>query len=235
MNSFSPQGFAEKWAHTKRILQTAADRYSALVFANSLGAEDVVLTDLIWTDFPQIDIFTLDTGRLHPANHDLMASLEVRYGRRLTVYSPLADATQSLVSDQGINGFYDSIDNRKSCCYVRKVEPLKRALAGRDAWITGLRRSQSVTRLEIPEIGPDPAFDLDKVNPLLAWSNEDVWHAIRTRDIPYNALHDKGYPSIGCAPCTRPIAKGEDIRAGRWWWENPETRECGLHRHQEVA
>ena len=235
MNSFSPEGYAQRLARTKAILEAAVARYDQLVFANSLGAEDVVLTDLIWRNFPKIQIFTLDTGRLHPANHDLIGRLERRYQKRMVVYAPLAEATQSLVADQGINGFYDSIENRKSCCFVRKVEPLKRALHGQDAWITGLRRSQSVTRVDVPEIGPDPAFPLDKVNPLLAWSNDDVWHAIRTADIPYNELHDKGYPSIGCAPCTRPIAKGEGIRAGRWWWENPETRECGLHRQKEVA
>jgi phosphoadenosine phosphosulfate reductase len=142
---------------------------------------------------------------------------------------------QALVRERGINGFYESIDNRKACCAVRKVEPLKRALAGRRAWVTGLRAQQAVSRAQLAPREHDAAFGIEKFNPLHDWSEQQVWEYVRARDLPYNALHDRNYPSIGCAPCTRAVAAGEDVRAGRWWWENPETKECGLHVHRPGA
>jgi phosphoadenosine phosphosulfate reductase len=200
-----------------------------VVFANSLGAEDMVLTDLIWREQIAIEIFSLDTGRLPYETYDLMSKAEEHYGKKITVFFPDNAAVEAYVQGNGINGFYASIDARKACCHVRKIEPLKRALAGKGAWITGLRAAQSTTREGLELIAHDPANGLTKVSPLAAWSEEEVWAYLRACGVPYNALHDKHYPSIGCAPCTRAVQPGEDVRAGRWWWENPETKECGLH------
>ncbi|MBA3582655.1 MAG: phosphoadenylyl-sulfate reductase [Gammaproteobacteria bacterium] len=218
-----------KVAAAKAILQEITSKHGKVVFANSLGAEDMVITDLLRKDFTQVDIFSLDTGRLPAETYDLMQKTEDRYNFKLTYYYPDTTTIEQFTRTKGINAFYNSVDLRKECCNIRKVEPLKRALASQGAWITGLRRSQSVTRLDVPAIEFDKAFGLDKANPLIDWEESDVWAYIKALDIPYNALHDRNYPSIGCAPCTRAISKGEDIRAGRWWWENPETKECGLH------
>ncbi|NIO16514.1 MAG: phosphoadenylyl-sulfate reductase [Deltaproteobacteria bacterium] len=201
-----------------------------VAFASSLGAEDMVITDLLWKVDPKSRIFTLDTGRLPEETYRVMDKVREKYGINLEVYFPENDRVEEMVRSNGINLFYDSVEYRKLCCYVRKMEPLKRALSELDAWICGLRRDQSVTREDLA------VFELDetnggilKVNPLIDWSEEDVWKYIRENNIPYNELHDKNYPSIGCEPCTRAIRTGEDVRAGRWWWESPEQKECGLH------
>ena len=201
----------------------------ALAFANSFGAEDMVLTDLILSNALPITVFSLDTGRLPAETYSLIGEVERRYGKKLEIYFPDAGAVEAFVRSHGINAFYDSVELRKACCGVRKMEPLRRALAGRKAWITGLRAAQSVTRAGLPVRETDTANGLEKLNPLTDWTETEVWAYIRINEVPYNALHDQFYPSIGCAPCTRAIALGEDVRAGRWWWENPETKECGLH------
>lgn len=220
---------AEKAAHAARLLREAARDYAPVTFANSLGAEDMVLTDLIWSGDIDIAMFTLDTGRLPAEVYDLIASAERKYGRHMEVFFPERASVENYVATHGINGFYNSIEARKACCQARKVEPLKRALEGKNAWVTGLRAAQSPTREKLKPVGFDQAFNMVKINPLADWSEEDVWTYLRTRNVPYNALHDRGYPSIGCGPCTRAIQPGEDIRAGRWWWEAPATKECGLH------
>jgi phosphoadenosine phosphosulfate reductase len=212
------------------LLHEIAREFQPVVFANSLGAEDMVLTDLILGHDLPIEIFSLDTGRLPAETYDLMNAVELRYGLKLKVYSPRHELVEQYAWQHGVNGFYESIELRKACCHARKVEPLQRALAGKKAWITGLRSQQAATREGLPLRQFDAAFGLEKFNPLADWSEREVWAYIRTHNVPYNALHDKHYPSIGCAPCTRPISAGEDIRAGRWWWENPATKECGLHR-----
>ena len=163
-----------------------------------------------------------------------MARLELRYNRHLRYYTPQHEALETYTRTHGINGFYDSVELRRACCEVRKVEPLRRALAGRKAWITGLRSAQSPTRSALPEQEYDTTHGLEKFNPLADWSEREVWAYIRLHDVPYNALHDRFYPSIGCAPCTRAITPGEDVRSGRWWWENADTKECGLHVHSTL-
>lgn len=194
------------------------------------GAEDVAVVDMLVKINPKARIFTLDTGRLNPETYDLIDRVREKYGIDIEVMSPDAAETEEMVRKGGVNLFYQSEDNRKLCCNVRKVQPLKRMLYNLDAWITGLRRGQAVTRTVLRKIEIDEAFGgVIKVNPLADWSHQDVWDYIRKNDVPYNKLHDKGYPSIGCAPCTRAIKPGEDIRAGRWWWESPEGKECGLH------
>jgi phosphoadenosine phosphosulfate reductase len=211
------------------VLQQAVGEFAPVCFANSLGAEDMVLTDIIARNRLDIAMFSLDTGRLPKETYDLMQEVPERYGVPFTVYFPDSKLVEEYVAQHGINGFYDSVENRKGCCYARKVEPLRRALAGKGAWVTGMRRDQAVTRgtLEISSFDADNG--LQKFNPLLDWTNKEVWAYIRENDVPYNKLHDQYYPSLGCAPCTRSITPGEDIRAGRWWWENPEHKECGLH------
>jgi phosphoadenosine phosphosulfate reductase len=201
-----------------------------LALASSFGAEDVVLIDLLHRLEPHPRVFTLDTGRLPQETYDLMDQVRRRYGIEIEVYFPRAESVEAMVRAKGLNLFYDSTDNRTECCGVRKVEPLGRALATVDGWVTGLRRDQIVTRVETPKIAPDPAHGgIWKVAPLADWTATEVWGYIRENDLPYNALHDQGYPSIGCAPCTRAVEPGEDERAGRWWWERPEDRECGIH------
>ncbi len=216
------------------ILQQAQANYGRVTFANSLGAEDVVITDLIAKHTPGITLFSIDTGRLPEQTLALLVLMEQRYQNNIRVYYPDADAVADFVAQEGVNAFYNSPALRKSCCTLRKVVPLKRALAGHDAWVTGLRREQSVTRNTLSATSWDSDNGLQKINPLVDWSEQDVWDYIRSHELPYNALHDQGYPSIGCAPCTRAIAVGEDVRAGRWWWEQPETKECGLHVDAEV-
>jgi len=200
-----------------------------LAFANSFGAEDMVLTDLILAHGLPITIFSLDTGRLPAETYELIGEVERRYRSKLEIYFPDAGAVETYVRSHGINAFYDSVELRKACCGVRKLEPLRRALAGRKAWITGLRAAQSATRSGLPLREFDDGNGLEKLNPLSDWSEAEVWAYIRIHEVPYNALHDRFYPSIGCAPCTRAIAVGEDVRAGRWWWEDPASKECGLH------
>jgi phosphoadenosine phosphosulfate reductase len=221
------------------ILQQAVRDFSPVCFANSLGAEDMVLTDLIARNFMtksglDIEMFSLDTGRLPQATYDLMQEVSERYSVPLKIYFPDSKAVETYVAKNGVNGFYDSVEARKSCCFVRKVEPLRRALRGKNAWVTGLRRDQAVTRGTLEMSSYDADQGLQKFNPLLDWTNKEVWAYIRLHDVPYNKLHDQFYPSLGCAPCTRSVTAGEDIRAGRWWWENPEDKECGLHEVKPI-
>lgn len=197
--------------------------------ASSLGAEDQVLTHLIAHNAPRIPIFTLDTGRLFRETYELIERTRERYNVRLAVYFPEAQDVEEMVHEHGPNLFYTSVERRKLCCNVRKVRPLKRALAGKKAWITGLRQEQSVTRTGVQAVEWDEGNGLYKLSPLVDWSEDRVWTFIREHDVPYHPLHDKGYPSIGCAPCTRAVKPGESARSGRWWWEAPEHRECGLH------
>lgn len=213
-----------------RVLLTAALReHGRLVYSNSLGAEAMVLTDIIWSHLPQIDAFTIDTGRLHEETYELLEALQRRYRRRLRVVYPDAAALERLVAAQGVNGFYDSLEARLECCRVRKVEPFRRAIAGYPAWVTGVRRQQSGSRAAGAAVAWDGEYGLHKLSPLLEWTEAQVWQYIRARGLPYNPLHDRHYPSIGCSPCTRATQPGESRRAGRWWWEQPESRECGLH------
>lgn len=225
----------QKATAVRELLQQAVREHGKVVYANSLGAEAMVLTDIIWSHVPEIDIASIDTGRLHQETYDLLERLERRYKRRVRLVHPEAQSLEKLVGDQGINGFYHSLEARIACCAVRKVEPFKRAVAGYSAWVTGVRRQQSATRAQAQYVEWDPAYGLHKISPLLEWSEEQVWQYIRARQLPYNTLHDKQFPSIGCQPCTRAIQPGEDPRAGRWWWERPESRECGLHPSVRTA
>lgn len=215
----------------EQILEWALERYHPkIALASSFGAEDVVVTDMLVKIRKDVKIFTLDTGRLPQATYDVMQALMDKYGIKFEVYHPKADAVEEMVSKHGPNLFYESIENRKMCCGVRKLEPLSRALKGLDAWITGLRREQAVTRKETPLVEIDESQGgIVKVNPLIEWTHNQVWDYIKRNKVPYNRLHDQNYPSIGCEPCTRAVKPGEDLRAGRWWWERPEQRECGLH------
>ena len=201
-----------------------------VAFSTSLGAEDQAITKMIADIDKTAHIFTLDTGRLFPETYDLMDRTAKKYDITIRVMFPDAARVEEMVNSKGINLFYDSVENRKLCCHIRKIEPLKRAFKGLDAWICGLRREQSVTRKDMKLVEWDENNGLLKVNPLIDWTEEHVWEYIRENHVPYNPLHDKGFPSIGCLPCTRAIMPGEDVRAGRWWWENPETKECGLHK-----
>ncbi|PXX43461.1 phosphoadenylyl-sulfate reductase [Aquitalea magnusonii] len=219
-----------KLAATQALLTEIAAKHPDAVLANSYGAEDMVLTDLIARLALPLQVFSLDTGRLPAETYTLMQQVAERYpALPVKVYFPQTEATEAYVNTHGINGFYHSVELRKSCCQIRKIEPLKRALAGKSAWITGLRREQSPTRQDLGNQEFDADNGLMKFNPLIEWTEAEVWEYIRSNDVPYNALHDQRYPSIGCAPCTRAITVGEDVRAGRWWWENPESKECGLH------
>ena len=218
-----------KIEQVKAVLAEAVRDFSPVIFSNSLGAEDMVLTDLIARHQPEIAMFSLDTGRLPQETYDLMQEVRKRYSVPLQIYFPDAQQVEAYVAQNGVNGFYDSMDNRKACCHMRKVEPLKRALAGKKAWVTGMRRDQAVTRSGLEVSSFDADHGLQKFNPLLDWTNAEAWEYLRQNDVPYNKLHDKFYPSIGCAPCTRAVTPGEDIRSGRWWWEQPENKECGLH------
>ena len=214
---------------TNATLERIAADFSPAVFASSLAAEDMVLTDLILRAALPIQIFTLETGRLHAETLGMLDRIKETYGYTVTPFKPETAAVDSYVAQHGLNAFYDSVAMRKECCRIRKVEPLNRALAGNKAWVTGQRRAQSTTRNELAVQEDDAAHNMSKFNPLADWSEEDVWHYIRSHGVPYNPLHDKGFPSIGCEPCTRAIEPGEDVRAGRWWWENPDSKECGLH------
>jgi phosphoadenosine phosphosulfate reductase len=223
-----PPALQEKVAASLAVLKGAVAEHVRVVYASSLGAEAVVLTDLIWTEVPGIDIVTIDTGRLPEETLALLERVEHRYQRRMRVYTPQSAELEEYVAANGVNGFYNSLELRQRCCALRKFQPFERALKGYAAWVTGVRHAQSAERAgnQVSEL--DPRNGLVKISPLLPWSSEDVWAYIRTGKLPYNPLHDRGYPSIGCAPCTRAIEPGQDERAGRWWWENPDSRECGL-------
>lgn len=200
-----------------------------LVIASSLGLEDQVITHMAVNINPSVRIFVLDTGRLHDETYQTLEKTKKQLNVAYEIYFPKSDLVEKIVSEKGINLFYESVENRKACCNVRKVEPLNRALKTADAWITGLRKAQSQTRIDLQMVEWDESHSMLKLNPLLNWSEEDVWAYIKKHNVPYNTLHDNGYPSIGCAPCTRAITPNEDVRAGRWWWEDPQNKECGLH------
>lgn len=201
-----------------------------IALASSMGLEDQVLTDMIVRINPHARIFTIDTGRLFPETYHLIDRTNNRYDIRMEVYFPEHNSVEKYVTDNGINAFYESVDKRKACCGVRKIEPLLRAFATLDVWICGLRNQQSVTRTGVKSVEWDATNQLIKVNPLVHWTEEQTWHYIRAHNVPFNVLHERNFPSIGCQPCTRSVVPGEDIRSGRWWWESPEHKECGLHR-----
>jgi thioredoxin-dependent adenylylsulfate APS reductase len=204
-----------------------------LALSSSFSTEDATLIDMLWKMNPKFRVFTLDTGRLNQETYSLIDRIRTRYDVQVEVYYPNTVAVEKMVREHGMNLFYESVAHRRLCCNVRKVEPLMRALNGLDAWITGLRRGQGVTRMEVKKVEIDEAHgNIVKVNPLADWSDKQVWDYVKKNNVPYNALYDEGYTSIGCEPCTRPIKPGEDIRAGRWWWESPDEKECGLHVHK---
>jgi phosphoadenosine phosphosulfate reductase len=213
----------------EKNLGAIAEEFSPAVLAHSLQAEDMVLTDVIARAGLPIELFVLDTGRLHADSLYLIEEIRRHYGIDVRVYAPDADAVSEYVRRHGRDAFYGSVELRKRCCEIRKVEPLARALAGKRAWITGQRRAQAASRAELAEREFDATHLLEKFNPLASWTETDVWDYIRTQRVPYNRLYDQGYRSIGCAPCTRPVMPGEDLRAGRWWWEETGQKECGLH------
>ncbi|MCH9798505.1 MAG: phosphoadenylyl-sulfate reductase [Betaproteobacteria bacterium] len=223
------QSVTDKRVQVVALLQAASTEFTDITFANSYGAEDMVLTDIIAKDQLAIEIFSLDTGRLPAETYTLMGEVEKTYETKPIVFFPKHDAVEDYVRTKGINAFYESIELRKACCHMRKVEPLKRALTGKQAWVTGMRAEQAATRTSLPTREFDAGNQLEKFNPLSDWTEQEIWAYIRLFDVPYNALHDQFYPSIGCAPCTRAVAMGEDVRAGRWWWEDPNSKECGLH------
>lgn len=214
---------------THGLLADAAGNHAPAALASSMGAEDMVLIHMIASLGLPIAIFTLDTGRLHAETHDLIQVTRARYGLPIEIYAPEASDIEAYCREFGPDGFFRSVDLRLECCRIRKVLPLGRALAGRQAWITGMRRAQSPTRRDIAERENDSDHGMMKFNPLADWGTDDVAAYIAAHGVPTNRLHKQGYASIGCAPCTRPVAPGEDERAGRWWWENPDNRECGLH------
>ncbi len=228
-------GFDERVAHTLEVLRAAAAEHAGrIVQSTSLGAEDMVITDLIARHALPIPIGTLETGMLHAETVALIARIEQRYGLAVEVYRPVAESVVHFVRTNGERAMYDSLELRKACCGIRKLEPLARMLDGRSAWVTGLRREQSDNRAIVAFSDTDDKGRA-KINPLADWSWADVWHYISTHDVPFNPLHDQFMPSIGCAPCTRAIAVGEPFRAGRWWWEDERAKECGLHVQDEPA
>jgi phosphoadenosine phosphosulfate reductase len=219
-------------AETEVILRWAAEAFPGRVaLASSLGAEDQVLIDLIARRKLEIAVFTLDTGRLFPETRALIAETERQYRLHIERYLPDRQEVETLVRQHGEDAHRQSVELRRTCCEIRKLRPLRQALKGRLAWICGLRSGQAATRTAVSPVEWDPIHQMVKINPLAAWSEDQVWAYIRQHGVPYNPLHDEGYPSIGCACCTRAVLPGEDIRAGRWWWEQPEHRECGLHLH----
>jgi phosphoadenosine phosphosulfate reductase len=225
MNEF----LGQKLEALERLLDRIGVEHVPAALASSLSAEDMVITDAILRGKLAIEIFTLDTGRLHADTLNVVAAIGKRYGYEVRIFSPDPAAVTEYVERSGRNAFYESVDLRRRCCHIRKVEPLERALTGKKAWITGQRREQMGTRVGLSLQEHDSARSIAKFNPLADWSETEVWEYIRERNVPYNSLHDQGYRSIGCAPCTRPTVAGEDARAGRWWWELHEARECGLH------
>jgi phosphoadenosine phosphosulfate reductase len=226
---------------TLKVINTGsiADALTALtkeapgqvVFSTSFSWEDQLISHFIFSNNIPIDVFTLDTGRMFPETYSTWSSTLERYKKKITAYYPEAFALQEFIAEKGPNSFYESVENRKQCCHIRKVEPLKRALAGKKIWVTGIRAEHSANRDHMPQVEWDEVNQVIKFHPLLNWSTEEVKDYIRKENIPYNPLHDKGFVSIGCAPCTRAVRPGEDFRAGRWWWEDSTKKECGLHIH----
>jgi len=219
-------------ASAQELLAWAGEAFpeGRLALANSFGVEDMVLMHLLSTEAPSVPVFTLDTGRVFQETYDLWEEANRKYKKEIEPLFPDRKAVEELLTQKGPNSFYLSVENRKECCRIRKIEPLQRKLSTLDGWITGLRREQSVTRTAVEKIEWDQVNGLVKLNPLADWSEQDCWDFVKENRVPVNRLHKKGFPSIGCQPCTRAIKEGEDIRAGRWWWENPESKECGLHK-----
>ncbi len=205
-----------------------------VTFSSSFSYEDQVITHEILNNNLPVKIFTLDTGRLFAETYAVWSSTNAKYNTSVKAYYPQAEPLQDFIVANGPNAFYESVENRKQCCYIRKVEPLKRALAGNAVWVTGLRAEHSPDRHDLPILEWDESNNIIKYHPLLHWTTEEVVKHIRENNIPYNPLHDKGFVSIGCAPCTRAVKPGEDFRAGRWWWEDASKKECGLHVHEET-
>ena len=231
--------FAQKLAASKALLVSAAAQYSPLTQASSLGAEDMVVSHLIVETGIASSIFVLDTRMLHEQTLALVGRLEERYGVKVDIYQPDAAVAEKFVQENGKDAMYKSLGLRKACCDFRKMVPLEQALAGKKAWITGLRREQSNARAEVHDVEQQTlviagqTVTRAKINPLADWTQGDIWHFISVNNIPYNPLHDEFFPSIGCAPCTRAVTLGEDVRSGRWWWENENAKECGLHVAEE--
>ena len=220
----------------EEAIRWALDTYHPrAALASSFGAEDVVVLDMLLAARADARIFTLDTGRLPEETYDVIRRIRDRYGVEIETHFPDRDSVEALVRAKGPYSFRTSVADRRECCEIRKIAPLRRALDGLELWITGLRREQSVTRTTIGRLEWDEAFGLLKLNPIADWSEARVWDYIRAHDLPYNALHDRGFASIGCAPCTRAVFPGEDVRSGRWWWESPEAKECGLHPYRRTG
>ncbi len=216
--------------HVADILQQIAEKYpTSTAFSTSLSEEDQLITHYIFANNLPIRVFTLDTGRLFPETYAVLASTLERYGKKIEVYFPKHEGVEKLITEKGPSSFYSSLEDRKECCFIRKVEPLNRALAGVECWITGLRAEHSENRKAMPMVEMDEARNILKIHPLTKWTTEEVKEEIKKHNIPYNILHDRGFVSIGCQPCTRAIKAGDDFRAGRWWWENTDKKECGLH------
>lgn len=222
-------------APAEQVLARAVETLQAPVFATSLGQEDQVILDLLAKGGLDVRVFTLDTGRLFPETYELIAASEQKYGLKIEVAFPEAAEVERMVAEEGINLFRKSVELRKHCCTVRKIHPLRRMLKSSDGWICGLRRDQSPTRTGLHAVEWDADNRIPKFNPLIQWSLEDVQNYLKENNVPYNPLHDRGFVSIGCACCTRAVQSGEDVRAGRWWWENPEHKECGLHARNEAS
>jgi len=219
-------------ATAEQVLAWALETFQPrIAIGTGFAAEGVVLIDMLARRTDRVRVFTLDTGRLMPETYDVIEAIRQRYGLEIEVFFPQTETVEAMTRERGVNLFLRSVEDRKRCCAIRKVEPLGRALVGLDAWIAGLRREQAETRAEVRKVEIDEANGgITKVSPLADWSWQDVWSYIRAHGVPYNALHDLGYPSIGCAPCTRAVRPGEDPRAGRWWWEEERAaKECGLH------
>jgi len=211
------------------LLALTKEAPGQVVFSTSFSWEDQLISHFIFSNNIPIDVFTLDTGRMFPETYSTWSATLERYKKAITAYYPNAQALQEFIVEKGPNSFYESVENRKQCCGIRKVEPLKRALAGKKIWVTGIRAEHSANRDHMPQVEWDEVNQVIKFHPLLHWTTDQVKDYIRKENIPYNPLHDKGFVSIGCAPCTRAIRPGEDFRAGRWWWEDAGKKECGLH------
>ncbi len=223
-----------KGKSAQEVIAYFVENYSGKIgLASSLSIEDQVLTDMVHkvdTKFERCKVFTLDTGRLFPETYSLIEKTNMHYNAKIKVMFPDHTLVENMVAQDGVNLFYLSVEKRRECCHIRKIEPLKRAFEGLEVWICGLRHEQSVTRADMQVVEWDKGNNMIKINPLIDWTEQQTWDYIKNNRIPYNVLHDKGFPSIGCQPCTRAVKDGEDIRAGRWWWESPEQKECGLHK-----
>jgi phosphoadenosine phosphosulfate reductase len=231
VNRLIRRGYMESWDAQEILTWALENFHPRLALSASFGApEGMVLLDMMHKLDPTSRVFVLDTGRLAQATHDLVDRVRDHYGKQVEMLFPRAEDVQEMVRDNGVNLFYDSLEKRKLCCRIRKVEPMRRHLATLDAYVTGLRRDQNVTRSDTKKVLIDDSYrGIVKLNPIADWTQDEVWQYVRKHDVPVNRLHQSGYPSVGCEPCTRAIAAGEDERAGRWWWESPDTKECGLH------